>query len=219
VPAGELVRVDEGMVGDRVGILGHASFLASHATAEQSSPVHRGVYVRDRLMCQPIAPPEDFNPTFPESMPGETPPELVERHLSDPSCAGCHNYFDPIGLGFESYDGLGRFRAAYNLFEPVDDNGEILGSNDGAIDGPFDGLSGLAQKLADSAQVQECAAEQAAVYALGLPASQECVADEIAAAFVTTNGDLRELLLHVVTSEAFRVRAADDTMVEGEGCS
>jgi hypothetical protein len=217
VPAGELVRI-EGL-GERRGVLGQASFLASHATSEQSSPVHRGVYVRDRLMCQPIAPPEDFNPTLPESMPGETPPELVERHLSDPSCAGCHNYFDPIGLGFESYDGLGRHRTEYSADKPVDDRGEILGSDDGEIDGEFEGLNGLAQKLAGSRQVQECAAEQAAVFALGLPASQECVADEIATAFVENGGDLRSLMLDVVTSEAFRMRAADDSDVEGEGCS
>lgn len=217
VPAGELVRADD-IPDDRRGILGHASFLASHATAEQSSPVHRGVYVRDRLMCQPIAPPEDFNPTFPESLPGETPPELVERHLSDASCAGCHNYFDPIGLGFESYDGLGRFRTEYKPGKSVDDRGEILGSDKGEIDGPFEGLAELSAKLAASRQVQECAAEQAAVYALGLPASQGCVADDIAAAFVSSGGDLRELMLQVVTSEAFRMRAADETATEGQGC-
>jgi hypothetical protein len=219
VPAGELVRVDD-VPGERLGILGHASFLASHATAEQSSPVHRGVYVRDRLMCQAIAPPEDFNPTFPESLPGETPPELVERHLSNGSCASCHLFFDPIGLGFESYDGLGRYRIAYSLTQPVDDHGEIIGSNGGDLDGTFDGLSGLARKLAGASQVQECAAEQASVFALGLPASEECVDDQIQAAFVQGGGDLRELMLEVVRSEAFRMRAHDDSeVVAGEGCS
>ena len=212
---GEMVRVD-GLPDDRRGLLGQAGFLASHATAEESSPVHRGVFVRDRLMCQPIPLPEDFNPTLPEAEPGETPPELVERHLSEPSCAGCHVFFDPIGLGFENYDGIGNHRTSYVGGDAVDADGEIFGSKDGEIDGAFSGLAELATKLATSSQVRDCAARQAHTFALGSGAAGECVSGEVTLAFAESGGDLRELVIDVVRSEAFRVRAVEpDTGEEG----
>ena len=36
--------------------------------------------------------------------------DRVAEHLENPSCAGCHSLTDPIGLGLENFDGLGRFR-------------------------------------------------------------------------------------------------------------
>lgn len=214
---GEWMRV-EALPDDRRGVLGHAGFLASHATSEDSSPVHRGVYVRDRLMCQPIPLPPDFDPTLPEPMAGETPPELVERHLSDPSCAGCHTFFDPIGLGFERYDGIGAARTEYVGGKPVDAKGEIVGSDDEATDGTFEGLAGLAEKLAASNQVRDCVAQQANTFALGSAAATECVSDELVLAFAASGGDLRELMVDVVRSQAFRMRAADDTETEPGAC-
>ncbi|MBC8069948.1 MAG: DUF1592 domain-containing protein, partial [Deltaproteobacteria bacterium] len=217
LPAGEWTRVD-GLPDGRRGMLGHGAFLASHATAEESSPVHRGVFVRDRLMCQPIPLPTDFNPTLPEPLPGETPPELVERHLSDPSCAGCHTFFDPIGLGFENYDGIGAVRDAYLGGDVVDARGEIVGSQDGEIDGTFEGLLGLTEKLASSEQVRACVAQQANMFALGAEAGSQCVSDELEQAFVASGGDLRELMIEVVRSEAFRLRADDDAETPAGAC-
>lgn len=214
---GAWTRVD-GLPDARRGILGHAGFLASHATAEESSPVHRGVFVRDRLMCQPIPLPPDFNPTLPEPLPGETPPELVERHLSDPSCAGCHSYFDPIGLGLEHYDGIGRWRTDYLGGDVVVAQGEIIGSEDAAIDGKFDGLGGLTEALGDSAQVRDCVAKQANMFALGSEAGLQCVSDEVTQAFASSGGDLRELMIAVVRAESFRMRMAEETATDAGAC-
>jgi hypothetical protein len=214
---GQMVRVD-GLPDDRRGLLGQAGFLASHATSEESSPVHRGVFVRDRLMCQPIPLPEDFNPTLPDAQPGETPPELVERHLSEPSCAGCHVFFDPIGLGFENYDGIGAHRTSYTGGDQVDAAGEIIGSEDPATDGAFTGLAELTAKLATSSQVRDCAARQASAFALGSGAAGECVSGEVTLAFAESGGDLRELVIDVVRSEAFRVRAVEPDAGEEGAC-
>jgi hypothetical protein len=214
---GAWVRV-EGLPDARRGLLGHAGFLASHATAEESSPVHRGVFVRDRLMCQPVPLPPDFNPTLPEPLPGETPPELVERHTSDPSCAGCHAFFDPIGLALEHYDGIGRWREEYFAGEPVDAQGEIIGSDDAAIDGRIDALGGLTTALAESAQVRDCVAKQANMFVLGSEASHACVSDEVTQAFASSGGDLRELMIAVVRAESFRMRAADQTTTDAGAC-
>lgn len=216
VAPGEMVRVD-GLPDDRRGLLGQAGFLASHATSEESSPVHRGVFVRARLMCQPIPVPKDFNPMLPERMPNETPPELVERHLSDPSCAGCHKFFDPIGLGFEHYDSIGGYRTEYDGGKPIDSKGAINGSKDAASDGDFDGLAELAAKLASSAQVTDCAVEQSLASTLGASAVSACISDDIAAAFASSGGDMRELIVEIVRSDAFARRAADEPTDDSEG--
>jgi hypothetical protein len=43
----------------------------------------------------------------------ETPMTTRDRlavHTSNPSCASCHSLIDPIGLGLEGFDNVGRFR-------------------------------------------------------------------------------------------------------------
>jgi hypothetical protein len=40
--------------------------------------------------------------------------ERLETHLSDPYCASCHRLTDPIGLGFENFDGIGKWRPTEN---------------------------------------------------------------------------------------------------------
>ena len=34
----------------------------------------------------------------------------LEAHIHDPSCASCHARIDPLGLAFENYDAIGRWR-------------------------------------------------------------------------------------------------------------
>lgn len=36
--------------------------------------------------------------------------EMMEIHRKDPDCKGCHARMDPIGLGLENFDAIGRFR-------------------------------------------------------------------------------------------------------------
>jgi len=76
----------------------------------------------------------------------------------------------------------------------------------------FEGVSGLANALAASEEVKRCTAQRAAELAFGREAQQSpgeapsCIADPIADAFVTSDGDLRELMVSLVLSDAFRLR-------------
>jgi hypothetical protein len=36
--------------------------------------------------------------------------EKLELHRSDPNCANCHRKIDPLGLAFDNYDAIGRWR-------------------------------------------------------------------------------------------------------------
>ena len=35
---------------------------------------------------------------------------LLARHRADSACSACHNLMDPIGLGLENFDWMGRWR-------------------------------------------------------------------------------------------------------------
>ncbi len=187
----------------RAGVLTHASVLAAHADAVQGSPVRRGVLVRERLLCQPLPPPP---PTVDDSPPPLDPTastrERFAQHTADPSCAGCHELIDPIGFGFSGYDAVGAVMIT-DGGRPVDARGELVGTDD--LDGEFVGVVQLASSLAQSEQVHRCVAQQWMTYALSRPPgpAEQCSADTVADAFIEADGDLRELLVAIVRSDAF----------------
>src|SRR6185503_19144124 len=95
----------------RAGLLTQASVLAINAKPNQSSPVHRGKFVRERLLCQPLPPPpNDITINAPTVEPGVSTRDRFAAHSADSFCAGCHQLMDPIGFGFEHYDGIGLWR-------------------------------------------------------------------------------------------------------------
>lgn len=187
----------------RAGILTQAAVLAVHALPNQSSPVARGKFVRERLLCQhPAPPPPDLDVTPPEVDPDLSTRERFAQHTESPQCAGCHELMDPLGFAFESYDTLGRYRATEGG-KPIDTSGWISGSTD--VDGPFQNARQLASRLAQSQQVQACVAKQWFRYAFGRhegPADA-CSLAQLEADFATSEGDLHELLVSLTRTEAF----------------
>ena len=114
--------------GGRRGILGHASFLALQAHASSTSVTRRGIFVRELLLCTVIPePPANANTAIPEvAEDARTMRERIAVHLEDPTCAGCHQITDPLGLGFENFDGLGRWRTTEND-AMIDPSGDLDG--------------------------------------------------------------------------------------------
>jgi hypothetical protein len=203
----------------RAGLLTQPAMMARHAHANQSSPVHRGQMVRERLLlCGPLPPPPpDVDNVPPDPTPGSTTRERFEQHTSDPTCAGCHKLIDGLGFGFESYDGTGAFRTLDGGL-PVDASGEIIGTSD--INGTFTGAVELSQRLATSEDVRSCVARQWFRYSLGRMDADEdvCANDELFDRFADSGYHLRTLVHEVVQSDAFRYRrTADQAAVITEG--
>lgn len=193
---------------ERAGLLTQAAFLATHALPDQSSPVTRGKFVRELLMCQHAAPPPpDLNVTPPEVDPAKSTRERFAQHTANAACSGCHAIMDPIGFGLESYDAIGRYRALDGN-QPVDDSGEIVGSLD--IDGKFTGARELAEKLSKSRQVHDCVVTQWYRYAFGRfdGPGDSCSLNQLRESFRASDGDLRELLVAMTRTESFQNRPA-----------
>lgn len=195
----------------RAGLLTHASVLAAHAHPDQASLVRRGALVRRNFMCQNLPPPPpDVDVTPPPLDPNTPTRERFDQHRDDPSCSGCHDLIDEIGYGLLAYDGLGR-RMQLDGNQPIDESGRIVGIDDGS-DGSFVGPVELAAHLAASSTVRDCVAEQWVTFALGHPLgdADDCTVDGLTQAFATSDGDIPELLISIVTSDAFRYRRIAD---------
>jgi hypothetical protein len=190
--------------GQRSGLLTHASLLTLTAHSDSTSPTRRGKFVLDQVLCQsPPPPPPNVDFKLPPPMPGQSARQRFAAHTTNPACAGCHVFIDPIGFGFESYDAIGRFQAT-DGGQPVDASGEIKGSVD--VDGPFVGAVALGRKLVGSNQVRRCLVQQWFSYAHGRPdeAGDAASVAEALDRFVAASGDVRELMVALVKTPAFR---------------
>lgn len=186
--------------GRRRGLLGQASFLALQAHPAGTSVTRRGLFIREVLLCQPMAPPPaGLNTAIPEaSEEAPTMRDRVEQHLSDPSCAQCHQFTDIIGLGLENFDGLGGWREEENGVH-VDPAGDL----DGA---PFADAWGLAQLLHDHPDVGPCFAKTMFQYANGqlLEVGEVELLDWHSQGFEEAGHRVRFLLRDIATSPGFR---------------
>jgi len=192
--------------GVRRGLLSQVGMLAARANADQTSPVKRGKFVRERLFCQSMpAPPPNVNVMAPEPDPKLTTRQRYANHSTDPYCHSCHQLMDPIGLGFENYDPVGRFRSQENG-QTVDASGSIVNTRDS--DGDFKGLFGLVDKLTASDQVSDCVAATWFTYALSREAGANdvCSLATLSQGFKATSHDMRDLLVKLTVTDAFRYR-------------
>jgi hypothetical protein len=147
------------------GILTQGSILAAHAFPNSGSPIHRGVMIRERLLCQELPPPPPgVIVQVPAIDPELTTRERFMAHSEVEPCFGCHQLIDPIGFAFENYDAIGRFRDN-EAGIPIDATGELVGTLDGDI--PFDGVQELSTLLGESPQVHDCFARQVLRFAYG----------------------------------------------------
>ncbi|HEX9296524.1 MAG TPA: DUF1592 domain-containing protein, partial [Polyangiaceae bacterium] len=137
---------------ERLGLLTQPAFLTVTGATDGSNPVKRGRKVYERLLCGTLPPPPpNVPPPKPPSAGGTTRDRFVE-HDMQACAAGCHTLMDPIGFGFEHYDGIGKYRTLDNGL-PVNSASKI--QLDGAAQNFKDAIE-LSRLLADSAEVRNC---------------------------------------------------------------
>lgn len=197
---------------ERAGLLTRAAFLAGYSHAGATSPPVRGNGIELRLLCElPISPPPGVNltpPTVPPDGGLETNRELFQQRTAPAGCQVCHAGLNGIGFGFESYDAAGHYQTTDDGL-PVDATGQLVGTD---VNGPFDGAIQLSKILSTSETVHACAVQSWVRFALGrAPVAAELDAvTALAGSFLESGGDLRALLMSIVTSPSFRVRIVED---------
>jgi hypothetical protein len=186
----------------RAGVLTQGSVLAEKSGPDQTSPVLRGIFLREQMLCQPLPPPPPEVNAMPPMLNAKmTTKERFAAHRKDPACASCHDLIDNLGFGLESYDPIGLFRTTENG-KPVDASGLFMGTD---VDGQFTGAIELARKLVASKDVERCMATHWFNFSFGRVqgADDACTVETLGQRFASSGGDMRQLLLAVVQSDAF----------------
>ena len=191
---------------DRIGVLNQRSWLVSHSDNAENHPIHRGKWIRERLLGGRVpdvpvtvdaALPEDHSKTMRERM--------VKTRGAD--CWSCHRLMDPLGLPFEQFDHFGSVRET-EKDRPVVVSGEIIDSGDPAIDGPVAGPEELVGKLASSERVHQVFVRHAFRFWMG---RNETLDDartlqDAYEAYKESGGSMSALLRSLLTSDAFLYR-------------
>jgi len=189
----------------RAGLLTQAGIMASYANNNQTSPVARGFFIRDRFLCSPPPPPPpNVNAKPPVPDPKLTTRERFAIHRTNATCSSCHQLMDPVGLGFEHFDGAGLWPDTENG-KPVDATGNFVQTD---VDGDFDGANQLATKLSQSTQVRECLVKQFFRFSYGRAESDadKCTLAALDNAFNSTKGDINQLLVTLTQTDPFLYR-------------
>jgi hypothetical protein len=129
---------------------------------------------------------------------GATARERFTKHSSQPVCAGCHQFLDPIGFALENFDPIGQYRTQENGVT-LDTTSTVPGL--GPVSGPVE----LAQKIAGTEEAQNCFASHWMDFGYGrtMGAADQCTTLAINAAFKTSGFNVKQLLLALTQTDAF----------------
>jgi hypothetical protein len=196
----------------RKGLLSHGSVLSAGAKFSDTSPTQRGIFVRNRLLCQSLGPPPpgvnvDQQPTAPSPC----KQARYETHATG-GCATCHSQIDPIGFGLERFDREGRYRTHDDNLPQctIAGQGKVTGAPAGDLE--FSGPDGLADALIASGAFERCVVTQVFRFAQG---RREAALDvpailERTETFKAGQRNFQGLLLDVVSDATFAFRREEE---------
>jgi len=206
--AGKWVKYPDGK---RRGILSHGSVLSAFSKFADTSPTQRGIFIRTRLLCQEIPPP-------PPNVNADNPPtsatgsnckvDKYKTHTTSAGCYACHKNMDPVGFGLENYNKAGQYR--------THDDGapECIIAGDGKLEGvgDFNGPAELSELLISSGGLEACVVKQVYRFAMGRRdrVGDSAVLDKLAARFKEQGHAFDELLVDLVSTEAFGYRRQEE---------
>jgi mono/diheme cytochrome c family protein len=194
----------------RGGVLTQATVLVTTSNPDRTSPVKRGLFILDNVLGVPPAPPPPDIPALEEATDaaGGQPPTLREAlaiHRGKPLCSSCHNRMDPLGLAFEHFNALGRWRDKERQ-QPIDAAGQLITGES------FRTVRELKRILVTNHRrdFYRCLTEKLLTYALGrgLEYYDVEVVDEIVSRLEKADGRPSALLAGVIEAAPFQRRRA-----------
>jgi hypothetical protein len=202
--------------GQRAGILTQPSWLTAHSSNFDNDPVKRGKWIYEHLLGGIIPDvPITVDATVPE-VPDQPLRVRFEKTRED-YCMRCHAKMNPLGMAFELFDDVGRYREQELLrdnktFVPVNARGGIVQSGVPELDGPVHDALELMDKLANSAHVRQVFVRHAFRYWMGRNETLDDSPTLIAAdrAYVDSGGSMKALVVSLLSSDSFLYRKVPD---------
>ena len=194
----------------RLGILTHPTWLVSHSDAMDNHAIHRGRWIRERLLGGGIP---DVPITVDAMLPDEPKSTLRERMrvTRESYCWTCHSKMDPLGLPFEMYNHAGLYRET-ELGRPVDTTGEIIDSGVAELDGPVSNALEMIHRIANSERAEQVFVRHAFRFWMGRNETlhDAPVLQNAWRAYRDNDGSMNEMLVSLLTSDAFLYRRVTD---------
>ena len=204
-------RVDLKPEDGRGGLLTQASILLANSTGENSHPILRGVWIRDRLLNDPPNPPPPNVPALNSEKGDFAKLSLKEQliaHRENEACARCHRGIDPWGIALEGFDAVGLKRESIKrkdgnktLNIQVESEATLPGGH------KVEGIADLKQYLLTEKREKFARAivSRLLTYALGrsLELTDHEAVDELTAAFIQSDYRLKKLIELIAASEPF----------------
>jgi predicted ATP-grasp superfamily ATP-dependent carboligase len=178
----------------------------AHSGNFDNDPVRRGKWIREKLLAGIVM---DVPITVDAQIPDDESKTLRERfsvvHANE--CWRCHKKMNPLGMPFEAYNHVGRWRSLEKE-KPVNTLGGISHSGVAALDGDVSDVREMMERLANSDLVRQSFIRHVFRYWMGrnelLSDSQTLIAME--KAYVENDGSFKELLVALLTSDSFLYR-------------
>lgn len=187
---------------NRAGVITHPYLLTSLAYHDNTSPIHRGVFLTRNIVGIALKPPpeatefkdSDFDPTL-------TMREKVTELTRSKACMACHSMINPLGFSLETFDAMGRFRQK-ELNKAINDDSELK-TDDGTriqIKGPRD----VAEFAANSPTAHRAFVRQLFHHFVKQPTAAygPNTLDDLQKHFTETNFNVSELLVRIAITAA-----------------
>jgi hypothetical protein len=201
---------------NRVGFMGLGSFLTFTSYSYRTAPTLRGKWILLNLLCQTIPSPPANVPKLDGAAAATDPSVQSENvrarltmHRMAADCAACHALLDPIGLGLENFDAIGKYRTSYTAGGPAIDTSGMLPSGE-----MFTSLSQLAGILSMGTHGQEltdCASHKMMTYALSraLGDSDNPYLNQVRTTWAGQGFGLKDLMKDIVINDTFKFRRGE----------
>ena len=214
---------------ERSGILTQPSWLVAHSTSFDNHAIHRGKWIRERLLGNVVP---DVPITVDAQLPDAPEKTLRERMAvtQQAYCWKCHQLMNDLAYPLEQYDHFGRFRLEEQVLDleatvkntdkkgksvgPVMRNvklntaGVIAHVGDPSLEGDIMNPAELMKKLAASERVEQVFIRHCFRYWLGRNESPGDAAtlQSIHKAYRSSGGSMKSLITSLLSSESFLYR-------------
>jgi len=194
---------------NRIGYFTQLPYLMLYSHNDGPDSIHRGVSMALDVLCAPLGPPAGDIPPLPALMRGQTNRMRVDAHTKGCGTICHNNMINPLGFAFENFDGMGQYRETeMNQGDalPIDASGSF-----DFVDGTktYKNASELMKVLASDPQAHLCYSKKLAGFGLQrdlTPADLPLLA-ELSSVSTSANCSVKQVLLDLVKTDAFRTRA------------